>query len=445
MADTLFIVLAAGEGTRMRSSLSKVLHRIAGREMVAHVIAAASGAGEADIAVVVGPDREDVADCARRTAPGCSVHVQAERLGTAHAVLAARNAVKPDHKRVVVLFGDTPLMTSQTLEKMCAAVDSGASVAVLGFEAEDPTGYGRLVMRGDNLVAIREHKDASADELVITRCNSGVMAFNGPKMLSLLERIGNDNAKGEYYLTEAVEIARADGGKTVSELADEAEVGGVNDRIQLAATESLMQQRLRHAAMAGGVTMTDPASVTLCHDTVLGQDVILGPNVVFGPGVRIDGGVRIEAFCHLEGCHVSSGARIGPFARLRPGAHLGECTKIGNFVEIKNADLAAGAKVNHLSYVGDATVGENANVGAGTITCNYDGHSKHRTSIGANAFIGSNSSLVAPVTISDGAYVGSGSVITKDVPPGALAIGRGRQVEMPGWVAMRGSKDKSDS
>ncbi|MCB1480665.1 MAG: bifunctional UDP-N-acetylglucosamine diphosphorylase/glucosamine-1-phosphate N-acetyltransferase GlmU [Rhodobiaceae bacterium] len=442
MADTLFVVLAAGEGTRMRSSVPKVLHKIAGREMLAHVVAAALAAGGADIAVVVGPGREDVAACARTMHPDCKVFVQTERLGTAHAVLAAREALKAGYKHVVVLFGDTPLITSATLERMIDALRDGAGIAVLGFEAENPAGYGRLVTEAGELTAIVEEKDASDAERAITLCNSGVMAFSGELMPNLLDSIGNDNAKGEYYLTDAIALARSLDVKTVSRVADETEVGGVNDRIQLAAAEYAMQQRLREAAMISGVTMRDPQSVYMNHDTKLGADVIVEQNVVFGPGVTIESGAQVRAFSHLEGCRVGANAQIGPYARLRPGADLAKGVRIGNFVEIKNARIAEGAKVNHLSYVGDATVGEAANIGAGTITCNYDGVSKHRTEIGANAFIGSNSALVAPVSIGAGAYVGSGSVITKDVEADTLAVGRGRQVEIPGWVARWRGKHK---
>ncbi|MEZ5877155.1 MAG: bifunctional UDP-N-acetylglucosamine diphosphorylase/glucosamine-1-phosphate N-acetyltransferase GlmU [Tepidamorphaceae bacterium] len=442
MADTLFVVLAAGEGTRMRSALPKVLHKIAGREMLAHVMAAATAGAEADIAVVIGPDREDVAACARAMHPGCKVFVQTDRLGTAHAVLAAREALKADYKHVVVLFGDTPLITPATLERMVSAIDEGAGIAVLGFEAENPSGYGRLVTDAGELTAIVEEKDASESERAITLCNSGVMAFSGQLMPNLLDQIGNDNAKGEYYLTDAVAIARALDVKTVSRIADETEVGGVNDRIQLAAAEAVMQQRLREAAMASGVTMRDPESVYMQHDTKLGMDVIVEQNVVFGPGVSVESGAEIRAFSHLEGCHVGANAQVGPYARLRPGADLDARVRIGNFVEIKNAHLGEGAKVNHLSYVGDASVGATANIGAGTITCNYDGVSKHKTEIGEGAFIGSTS-LVAPVRIGDGAYIGSGSVITKNVDAETLAVGRARQVEIPGWVARWRSKDKA--
>ena len=443
MADTLFVVLAAGEGTRMRSSTPKVLHRIAGLPMLAHVLAAACVQADADIAVVVGPDRDDVADCARKSAAGASVFVQADRLGTAHAVLSARDSIAQAYAQVVVLFADTPLMKPETLAAMVRAVRDGAGVAVLGFEAPDPTGYGRLVVEEGALLAIREDKDASEAEKVITLCNSGVMAFSGKKMLPILGRIGNANAKGEYYLTDAVEIARGDGLATVALEADAEEVGGVNDREQLAHAEFLMQQRLRAAAMASGVTLRDPASVHFNHDTRIGRDVTVEPNVVFGPGVVVEEGAEIRAFCHLEGCRIGAGAQIGPFARLRPGADLSTGVKIGNFVEIKNAKIADGAKVNHLSYVGDATVGAAANIGAGTITCNYDGSAKHHTNIGAGAFIGSNSALVAPVSIGDGAYVGSGSVITKDVPGEALAVARARQTEIPGWVARQRAKHES--
>jgi bifunctional UDP-N-acetylglucosamine pyrophosphorylase/glucosamine-1-phosphate N-acetyltransferase len=437
----LAIVLAAGEGTRMRSAVPKVLHRIAGRSMLAHVLAAVSAAGASRIAVVVGPDRGDVAREATAAAAGASVFVQRERLGTAHAVLAAREALAHGADDVIVAYADTPLIEPSTLAALRAPLAQGAAVAVLGFEPADPTGYGRLIVEGGLLKAIREEKDASAVERTIGFVNGGLMALRGDLALAFLERIGNSNAKAEYYLTDAVEIAAAMGERAVAVSVSETEVRGVNDRIQLSAAEAVMQQRLRRAAMATGVTMIDPATVFLSHDTVFGRDVVLEPNVCFGPGVTIGNDVVVHAFSHLEGARVASGCSVGPFARLRPGASLGERARVGNFVEVKNADLGPGVKVNHLSYVGDATVGAGTNIGAGTITCNYDGGRKHRTTIGEHAFVGTNSSLVAPVTIGAGAYVGSGSVITEDVPADALALGRGRQVIKEGWA--RTMREKS--
>ncbi|MFG1238986.1 bifunctional UDP-N-acetylglucosamine diphosphorylase/glucosamine-1-phosphate N-acetyltransferase GlmU [Xanthobacter autotrophicus DSM 597] len=430
----LVVVLAAGEGTRMKSRLPKVLHKVAGRSMLHHVLAATRAAGATRTAVVVGPGREDVAAEATRIVPDAQVFVQTERLGTAHAVLAARAALEQGADDVLVLYADTPLVRPETLARLRAPLAEGAAVAALGFEPEDPTGYGRLVTSGDELVAIREEKDATTAEKAIRFCNAGLMALAGKDALSILDRIGNANSKGEYYLTDAVEIARADGRPAVAAKADADEVAGVNSRIQLAEAEAILQQRLRRAAMAEGVTLIAPETVFFSADTVLGRDVIVEPNVVFGPGVTVGDDVVIHAFCHLEGAHLEPGVSIGPYARLRPGTRLEAGVRIGNFVETKAAHIESGAKVNHLSYVGDAHVGAGANLGAGTITCNYDGFSKYRTEIGAGAFIGVNSALVAPVTIGAGAYVGTGAVITSDVPEDALAIARSRQVVKEGWA-----------
>ncbi|MFG1245389.1 bifunctional UDP-N-acetylglucosamine diphosphorylase/glucosamine-1-phosphate N-acetyltransferase GlmU [Xanthobacter flavus] len=430
----LVVVLAAGEGTRMKSRLPKVLHKVAGRTMLHHVLAATRAAGATRTAVVVGPGREDVAAEATRIVPDAQVFVQTERLGTAHAVLAARAALEQGADDVLVLYADTPLVRPETLARLRAPLAEGAAVAALGFEPEDPTGYGRLVTSGDDLVAIREEKDATAAEKAVRFCNAGLMALSGKDALSILDRIGNANSKGEYYLTDAVEIARADGRSAVAAKADVDEVAGVNSRIQLAEAEAILQKRLRLSAMAEGVTLIAPETVFFSADTVLGRDVIVEPNVVFGPGVTVGDDVVIHAFCHLEGAQLAPGVSIGPYARLRPGTRLDEGVRIGNFVETKAAHIESGAKVNHLSYVGDAHVGAGANLGAGTITCNYDGFFKYRTEIGAGAFIGVNSALVAPVTIGAGAYVGTGAVITSDVPEDALAIARSRQVVKEGWA-----------
>ncbi len=432
----LAVVLAAGEGTRMKSDLPKVLHQVAGRSMLAHVLAAVAEAGVGSVAVVVGPGRDEVREEALRLAPGAATFVQTERLGTAHAVLAAREAIAEGYDDLLVLFADTPLVTGATISALRGTLAEGAGVAALGFLAANPFGYGRLIQdAAGRLVAIREEKDASDAERAIRLSNAGLMAIDGRRALGWLERVGNANAKGEYYLTDVIELARADGEDARVVLAEETEVLGVNDRIQLAQAEAVAQARLRRSAMAGGVTMVAPETVFLCADTSLGRDVMIEPHVVFGPGVSIGDGAVIHAFSHLEGARVGPGATIGPFARLRPGAVLAEKSKVGNFVEIKNANVAAGAKVNHLTYIGDADIGANANIGAGTITCNYDGFFKYRTQIGENAFVGSNSSLVAPVKIGAGAYVGSGSVVTRDVAPDALAVARGRQMEKAGWAA----------
>jgi bifunctional UDP-N-acetylglucosamine pyrophosphorylase/glucosamine-1-phosphate N-acetyltransferase len=378
---------------------------------------------------------------ARRCFPGVSVHLQAERHGTAHAVLAAREAVAKGHDDILVLFADTPLIEAATLRHLREALASGNAVIALGFEAKDPTGYGRLVRDAEgSLLAIREHKDATAAERALTLCNAGLMALAGRQALAILEAIGNDNVQREFYLPDAVAVARQSGLHAGTILASEEEVMGINDRVQLAEAEAVMQKRLREQAMRNGATLVAPETVFFSADTEIGRDVTIEPHVVFGPGVVVEDGAVIHSFSHLEGAHVGKGVSVGPFARLRPGANLQEGAKVGNFVEIKAAEIGRGAKVNHLSYIGDASVGAACNIGAGTITCNYDGYSKHRTEIGANAFIGTNSSLVAPVKVGAGAYIGSGSVITEDVAPDALALGRGRQVEKPGWA-----KDFRDS
>jgi bifunctional UDP-N-acetylglucosamine pyrophosphorylase/glucosamine-1-phosphate N-acetyltransferase len=415
--------------------VSKVLHRIAGRTLLAHVLGAVRASDIRDVVVVAGPGGEDIAAETRRTFPGASVHVQAERRGTAHAVLAARDALGKGHDDVLVLFADTPLIDPATLRRLREALAQGNAVVALGFEAQDPTGYGRLVRdAGGGLVAIREHKDASPAERALTLCNAGLMALSGLQALAILEAIGNDNAQREFYLPDAVAVARKSGLQAGTILASEEEVMGINDRVQLAEAEAVMQKRLREQAMRNGATLVAPETVFFAADTEIGRDVVIEPHVVFGPGVVIEDGAVIHSFSHLEGARVGKGVSVGPFARLRPGANLQEGSRVGNFVEIKAADIGRGAKVNHLSYIGDATIGAASNIGAGTITCNYDGDAKHRTEIGANAFVGTNSSLVAPVKIGAGAYIGSGSVITEDVAPDALALGRGRQVEKPGWA-----------
>jgi len=437
MADrsAAIIILAAGEGTRMRSARPKVAHAIAGRPMIQHVLSTAAGIEGSRRAVVVGPGMAEVEALARAADPEMRGFTQAERLGTAHAVLSARAVLQEGADDILVLFGDTPLVRRETLERLRAPLREGAAVAVLGFEARDPAGYGRLLVADGMLEAIREEKDASEAERRVTFCNSGVMALDGRLALDLLDAVGNRNAKGEYYLTDVVAIARRGGRPVVALEADEEEVLGVNTRAQLAGAEAVLQRRLRAAALEAGVTMIAPETVFLAHDTALARDVVVEPNVVFGPRVSVGEGAVIHAFSHLEGASVAPGASVGPYARLRPGADLAPGARVGNFVEIKAARVGEGAKVNHLSYIGDAEIGARANIGAGTITCNYDGFAKHRTRIGPGAFIGSNSALVAPVLIGEGAYVGSGSVITQDVAPDALAIGRGRQVAKPGWAA----------
>ena len=430
----LAIVLAAGEGTRMRASLPKALHMIGGRTLLAHVLTSATQAGGGDIAVVVGPNHGGVVKEAQAFAPKAKMFVQKERRGTAHAVLAARKAIARKADDILVMFSDTPLVRAETLTELRAALSRTAAVAVLGFRPANPAGYGRLLTRGDELLAIREDRDSSAEEKKIGLCNGGLMALAGEHALAILDAIGNANAKGEYYLSDAVAIARDMGLKAVAIETGEDDMRGINTKAQLAETEAVLQKRLRAVALDAGVTMTAPDTVFLSADTKFGKDVTIEPNVVFGPGVTVADGATIRAFSHLEGAHVGKGARVGPFARLRPGADLGADVHIGNFVEVKEAKIEAGAKANHLAYIGDARVGAGANIGAGTITCNYDGAAKHRTDIGKDAFIGSNSSLVAPVKIGDGAYVGSGSVITKNVPADALTLERAEQTIKRGWA-----------
>jgi bifunctional UDP-N-acetylglucosamine pyrophosphorylase/glucosamine-1-phosphate N-acetyltransferase len=430
----LSVVLAAGEGTRMRSARPKVLHAIAGRSLLAHVLHALRAAGETRLAVVIGPNQQQAATEASRVASDAEVFVQSERRGTAHAVLAAQAAIARGADDVLVVYGDTPLIEPATLARLRAALADGAAIAVLGFRPADPKGYGRLVRDGNTLVAIREEADASAAERAIELCNGGLMGLRGDKALAILGGIGNENAKQEFYLSDAVAVARDMGLKAVAIEVEEDEVRGINTKAQLAEAEAVLQQRLRKAALDAGVTMVAPETVYLSADTKLGRDVVIEPHVVFGPGVVVEDEAVIHSFSHLAGAHVGRGASVGPFARLRPGTRLGAGARIGNFVEVKEASIEAGAKANHLSYIGDARVGENANVGAGTITCNYDGAAKHRTEIGKGAFIGSNSALVAPVKIGDGAYIGSGSVITDDVPADGLGLGRARQVVKEGWA-----------
>ncbi|WP_421579780.1 bifunctional UDP-N-acetylglucosamine diphosphorylase/glucosamine-1-phosphate N-acetyltransferase GlmU [Shinella sp. M31] len=432
----LAVILAAGESTRMKSAQSKVLHSVANRPMIAHVVDALAKAGISDIALVLGRDAEKVEAAAKNAAVRSSVHIQTERLGTAHAVLAAREAIAKGYDDVLVVFGDTPLITETPLIAARDGLADGADVVVIGFRTADPTGYGRLLVENGELLAIREHKDASEAERAITYCNGGLMAIDGRKALGLIDRIGNNNAKGEYYLTDIVEVVRADGGRAIAVEAPEEELTGCNTRAELAVIERLWQQRRRHQMMIEGVSMIAPETVFLSFDTAIARDVTIEPNVVFGPGVTIESGAVIHAFSHIEGAQVGADAEIGPYARLRPGAKLGEGSKVGNFTEVKKAEIGAGAKVNHLSYIGDAFIGAHTNVGAGTITCNYDGINKHITRIGADAFIGSNTALVAPVTVGNGAYVASGSVITADVPDDAVAFGRARQENKEGRAVL---------
>jgi len=429
-AETAAVILAAGMGTRMKSALPKVLHRIAGRPMVGHVLDSLRSLDVQRTVVVVGPDMDGVIDA---VAPNPTA-VQWDRLGTADAVRRAKCALAGfDVGTALVLYGDTPLIRPETLKRMLAARKDNASVVVLGFRPPDPAGYGRLILdEAGGLDAIVEDRDATPEQRAIGLCNSGVMAMDASRMFEFLDQIGNDNAKGEFYLTDIVAIARKHGQTCAVIEAPAEELMGVDSRAGLARAEAVWQRRRRDEAMEAGVTLLDPDSVWFSHDTVLACDVTIGANVVFGPGVTVESGAEIKPFSHLEGAHVGQDAIIGPFARLRPGAEIGQEAHVGNFVEVKNSRLAAGVKANHLSYIGDAEIGEGTNVGAGTITCNYDGYAKHRTVIGKSVFIGSNTALVAPVTVGDGAIVAAGSTVVRDVEGDALTIARGEQVDKPG-------------
>ena len=426
------IVLAAGQGTRMKSALPKAMHEVAGRPMVLHVLDAVKALGAQRAVVVVGPDMPEVGE----TVQPFATAIQPRQLGTGDAVKAARQALGDFRGTIFILYGDTPLITSATLGRMLAARERAkpkSAIVVLGFRPAEPGAYGRLVVGGSGALAgIVEAKDAKPAELEIKLCNSGVMAVDGALLWELLDKVGNANAKREYYLTDIVAFARKKRLHCGVIEAPEAELLGVNDRIDLARAEAAFQERLRRAAMEAGATMIDPASVFLSWDTRLGRDVFIGPNVIFGPGVAVHDGAEIRAFCHLHGAEVGAGAIVGPFARLRPGTKLGRGVHVGNFVECKAALLGDGAKANHLAYVGDAEIGAKTNIGAGTITANYDGFFKHKTVIGKGASIGSNTVLVAPVRIGDGALVGAGSTITRDIAPDALAVTRAELKEIPG-------------
>jgi len=433
-AERAAVILAAGQGTRMKSKTVKVLHEVGGRPMLHWTHALASSVGASRSVVVYGAHSPAVRDAAE--ALGAQTAMQDPPQGTGHAVQSAREALEGFDGHVIVLYADTPLITPETVEKVFAALADGASVAVLGFTPEDPAAYGRLITHPDgSLDRIVEYKDASEDERAVRLVNSGVLAAPAGLLFELLGEVTNDNANGEYYLTDVVGLARARDHKAVVVHADEAEVLGVNSRLDLAAAEAAFQDRTRRQMMADGVTLRAPETVFFAHDTQIARDVVVEPHVVFGPGVSVEEDATIKAFSHLEGARVGAGASVGPYARLRPGSEIGTEAKIGNFVEVKKAQLGEGAKVSHLSYIGDARIGAGANIGAGTITCNYDGYDKHLTVVGEGAFIGSNTSLVAPVTVGAGAFTGSGGVITRSVPDDALALARGEQVNKEGWAA----------
>lgn len=416
----------------MNSDLPKVLHPLGGAPLFAHALAAGAVLAPEQTVLVVGKDADDVTRTAQQIAPDVTIAVQAEQRGTGHAVLQAAGALAGFDGDVAVLYGDTPFISAETLRRMQTARRAGSSIVVLGFQADVPGQYGRLVMDGKQLKRIVEFKDATARERDITLCNSGVIYGDATLILDLCSRLENNNANGEYYLTDIVAMANERGHPVTAITCAQDETLGINTRAELAAAETVLQARMREDALENGVTLIAPDTVFFSTDTQIGRDCVIEPNVVFGPGVTVETGATIRAFCHLEGCHVGHGAIVGPYARLRPGAELMNDAKVGNFVEIKNATLGEGAKVNHLSYIGDADVGASANIGAGTVTCNYNGFEKFRTEIGAGAFIGSDTMLVAPVKVGDGAMTASGSVITRDVPDDALAFGRAQQVNKTG-------------
>lgn len=431
MTDFLSIILAAGDGTRMNSDLPKVLHKVGGLPMVAHVARAALEAGSSSIALVTAPEAGDVRNAVSKIAPEAQFFDQTERRGTAHAARAARDAWQDATGYVVIVYGDHPLLQPESFDLVLEKLDDGFDATTLAFVPDDPTGYGRLIVDDDNLLDIREQKDASDEELQIGLCNACILAFKADLFREVIDSVTSDNAQNEFYLTDLFRLTNAVGKKATFALGSQEEVMGVNNRLQLATAESIFQDRRRAETMLAGATLLDPGTIYFSYDTNIGRDVTIGPNVVFGPNVSVADGAIIDAFCHIEGADIGPHATIGPFARLRPGAILAEKSKVGNFCEVKNSNIGPGAKVNHLTYIGDADIGARTNIGAGTITCNYDGVSKNRTKIGKDAFIGSNSSLVAPIKIGDAAYVGSGSVITHDVADEALAIGRTRQKNLP--------------
>ncbi|MGA9436239.1 MAG: bifunctional UDP-N-acetylglucosamine diphosphorylase/glucosamine-1-phosphate N-acetyltransferase GlmU [Roseobacter sp.] len=431
--DIALVILAAGKGTRMNSDLPKVLHPLAGAPLLIHAMQAGASLSPGHTVVVAGHGADAVRAAVLEHDPGTQVVEQTEQLGTAHAASQARDSLKNFDGTAIVLFGDTPFVHPDTLASMVQA-QAESDVVVLGFEAADPARYGRLVMAGDTLEKIVEFKDATDAERAITLCNSGVIACNSALLFDLIDDIDSNNAAQEYYLPDVVGLARARGLKATVVRCDESETLGINTRAELAAAEAAFQARARQQAFEDGVTMPAPDTVYFAFDTVIGRDTLVEPHVVFAPGVTVESGATIRAFSHLEGCHVARGGVIGPYARLRPGTELSENVRVGNFVEMKNARVGTGSKVNHLSYIGDATLGERTNIGAGTITCNYDGVMKHHTHIGDDVFIGSNTMLVAPVHIGDQAMTGSGSVITSDVEPEALALARAPQIEKPGMA-----------
>lgn len=428
----LSVILAAGEGTRMKSAVPKVLHKVGGLPLICHVVRAMKSAGSQKVAVVVGNDAKEVTAAVQLFAADAEIVEQKKRLGTAHAVLAAREILQKLVDDVLIAFGDTPLIEEAALTNARKALKNGADIVVMGFRTDKPSGYGRLIEKRGKLAAIVEEKDASAAQKKITFCNGGLMAVKGKHLLSLLDKVKDNNANKEYYLTDIVAIGAADGLDIRAIEVPAGNVVGINTRAELAEAEALWQNRKRQAMMLAGVTLQAPESVFFAYDTDIAADVVIEPHVFFGPGVKVAGGAVIHAFSHIEGATIGENAEIGPYARLRPGAVLKTGVKVGNFCEVKKAEIGTGAKVNHLTYIGDAEIGAHSNIGAGTITCNYDGYNKWKTVIGEGAFIGSNASLVAPVSVGNRAYVASGSVITENVADDALAFGRARQVNKSG-------------
>jgi bifunctional UDP-N-acetylglucosamine pyrophosphorylase/glucosamine-1-phosphate N-acetyltransferase len=434
MSDLALIILAAGMGTRMKSNLPKVLHKVASRSMLGHALAAGSGLKPKQAVVIHGPNMENVQKESKSFLPNCQFAEQVDRRGTGHAVSMAQTALSNFKGTVLVLYGDVPLIQTATLQELLSKIDASHHMAVLGFHAANPFGYGRLITSEKTILAIREELDTSHDEKAIDLCNSGIIAIDAELLWKLIPKLTSRNAKKELYLTDLVELAVADGKNVALARCSEDEVAGVNDRTQLAAMEMRLQKHYRSQAMLNGATLVDPSTVYFAADTEIGQDVVIEPNVVFGTGVQVGNNVTIRAFSHIEGATIGEGAQIGPYARLRPGAEIGADAHIGNFVEIKKATIGKGAKANHLTYIGDAIVGAGSNIGAGTITCNYDGYEKHLTQIGEKVFVGSNTSLVAPVKIGDGANIAASSVITADVPADALAMTRPELQIKDGWA-----------
>ena len=434
MAELLSIILAAGDGTRMRSATPKLLHRVGGLPIIGHVVRAAVEGGSTRVAMVTAPEHGQIRDLVGKLYPDVQFFQQTERKGTAHAASMARPLFEGAKGYVAVVYGDHPLLSGPIFKLVTDRLDAGMDAAILGFIPADPTGYGRFITDGERLLAIREHKDATPEERKIGLCNACILAFRADVFSALIGKVGTANAQGEYYATDLVELANAAGHKVGYAVAPEHDVMGVNDRAQLARAEMQFQELRRDDFMKAGVTLKDPTSVHFSYDTTIGRDVTIWPNVVFGPGVKIADNVEIRSFCDIEDVTVGTGASIGPFARIRGGAELGPDVHLGNFVEVKKSKIGAGTKAGHLSYLGDAVIGEKTNIGAGTITCNYDGVNKDVTTIGSNVFIGSNTALVAPVTVGDGAYTASGSVITEDVPADAVAFARARQENKPGYA-----------